>query len=210
MHQDKVLVIGNGESRKDINLQEFIGRITTVGCNAVHRDTIVNHLVCVDNRMIRESIKNVNTCETLIYVRDQWFHTYKKILKLKNIRRVPEIPYFSDKRQDTPKNWGSGTYAVLVASQLDYKKIYLLGYDLYGKGKLINNIYKNTDNYAVSNSYSIDPSYWIHQISKVFELNQEKEFIVINQEFWEMPKKWKFPNVSFLNIKNFKEDLLKD
>ena len=48
-----MLVIGNGESRCDINLSEI--NTTKIGCNAIVRDFFVDHLVCVDRRMVDEA-----------------------------------------------------------------------------------------------------------------------------------------------------------
>ena len=47
-----MLVIGNGESRKDVPINKLKG--TKVGCNAIIRDYIVDHLICVDQRMVDE------------------------------------------------------------------------------------------------------------------------------------------------------------
>ena len=207
MIQDSSMVIGNGESRKNINLQSLTGKITMIGCNAVHRDCIVDHLVCFDSRMVREALKDVNTCETLIYVRDDWYHHFKKMLKHRNIRLMPEIPYKGHSRADAARNWGSGTYALIVASNLEHGCIYLLGFDLYGDRQLVNNIYKDTDNYSSSRSSAIDPSYWIYQTAKVFETYKNKKYIVVNYASWKFPKEWLFPNVEFMDINNLHDRL---
>jgi hypothetical protein len=208
MIDNTVLVIGNGESRKNINLQSVIGKIVTVGCNAVHRDTIVDHLVCADHRMIKEAIADINTRETLIYVRPEWYYTFKKLMKRKNIRTMPEIPYLSHSRYDDPRNWGSGTYAHLVAANLELSTVYMLGFDLYGRNHLVNNIYKDTPNYSQSLSHAIDPSYWIYQSAKIFQQFPNKQFVIINNLSWHMPESWKLPNVKFLDIDKFNETLL--
>ena len=208
MINNAVLVIGNGESRKNINLQHLIGKIVTVGCNAVHRDTIVDHLVCADHRMINEAVTNVNTKETLIYVRKEWYHTFKKLMKHKNIRLMPDIPYVSHSRVDDPRNWGSGTYAHLVAANLETPLVYMLGFDLYGRNRLVNNVYRDTQNYSHSRSHAIDPSYWIYQSAKVFQLFPNKKFIIVNNSSWQIPESWILPNVEFLDIEKFIEMLL--
>ena len=203
MNENAVLVIGNGESRKGIDLQKYIGKITTVGCNAVHRETIVDHLICCDQRMVRESLNNVNIQGSLVYVREEWYHTFKKLMKHKNVRPLPDLPYQGTGRADAPRNWGSGTYAHLLASTLDFQRVYMLGFDLYGKGSLVNNIYKNTPNYSVSRSHAIDPAYWIYQSGKIFQHFSNKEFIIINSLTWSLPDLWKLPNVKFLDLDNF-------
>jgi hypothetical protein len=95
-----------------------------------------------------------------------------------------------------------------VASQLpETKKIYLLGFDLYGNDRLVNNLYKNTKNYSAGGSHAIDPSYWIWQAAKVFKLFPTIEYNIVNYNNWLMPPEWKKSNVEFLSIENFKNQL---
>ena len=208
MIPDSVLVIGNGESRSSINIQNLLGKISLVGCNAIHRDAVVNHLICCDERMVREAVENPNTASTFIYVREHSYQWFRKVQKHKNIILLPDIPNQEHNRIDQPRNWGSGTYALLAASQLpETKKIYLLGFDLYGNNTLVNNLYKNTKNYSVGGSHAIDPSYWIWQAAKVFKLFPNIEYNIVNHDNWPMPPEWKKSNVEFLNIENFKNQL---
>ena len=67
-----MLVIGNGESRKDINLSNI--NMKKVGCNAIHRDHYVDHLVCVDRRMVQEDEQNRYHQNSKIYTRQDWFN----------------------------------------------------------------------------------------------------------------------------------------
>jgi hypothetical protein len=202
---DSAIVIGNGESRRPINIQNLTGNTVLVGCNAIHRDAVVNHLICCDDRMVREAVENPNTASTFIYVRESAYQWFRKVQKHKNIILLPDIPNQEHNRIDQPRNWGSGTYALLVASQLpDIKKLYLLGFDLYGNEYLVNNLYKNTKNYSAGGSHAIDPSYWIWQAAKVFKLFPDIEYNIINQPNWKMPPEWKGSNVVFKDIENFK------
>ena len=75
------LVIGNGESRQGIDLSSF-GERLIVGCNALHRDTHVDHLVCCDRRMVDESLDSDNTKNTKIYVRQDYINFYSKQLQI--------------------------------------------------------------------------------------------------------------------------------
>lgn len=200
MRSDIAIVIGNGESRKHINLQNLTGNITMIGCNAVHRDAIVDYLVCCDYRMVDEAVRNINNCQTLIYTRQEHI---SKFPNHKNVVRVPEIPYPQIQRIDYDRNWGSGPYAILIAGNLNFNQYYLLGFDLYGNGNCVNNIYKDTKNYAGSQSHSIDPSYWIYQTAKLFTIFNQKNFFIVNESQWKIPEQWNLPNVSFLDIDSF-------
>ena len=191
----KALVIGNGESRKSLDISLLKNTHTLIGCNAVHRDLIVDHLICCDQRMVREALENPNTDSTTIYVRNHWHHYFRKIEKNKNVKLLPELPYQSKHRPDNPEHWGSGPYAVLLAASLGFKSIDIVGIDLYGRQGLVNNIYRDTDNYSNSASKAVDPSYWRYQIERVFHYYPDTEFNIINFKEWQCPEEWRKKNV---------------
>jgi hypothetical protein len=193
------VVLGNGESRQGIDFSPLRNNHTFIGCNAIHRDMIVDHLICCDRRMAEEATKEQNP-STLIYVREDWYHYFRKIRKNKNIRQVPDLPYKSIDRQDQPFHWGSGPYAILLAATLDVDLIKLYGFDLYGINNRVNNVYKGTDNYSKVDAQSIDPSYWIYQIAKVFEYFPNKKFEIYNHREWAVPREWQKSNVTVLAL----------
>jgi hypothetical protein len=198
MSDSSVVVVGNGESRKKIDLTVLSKPI--IGCNAIHRDIITDHLVCCDRRMVQEAIKNPQTSNSLIYVRLDWYRYFRKTLKYKNIRPLPSIPYQGNGRADRPIHWGSGSYAILLAATLGFTSINILGFDLYGVNGRVNNVYKDTENYSASSKSSVDYSYWIYQISRVFELFPQTQFHVYNTPNWIIPELWMRPNVKKINI----------
>jgi len=191
----KVAVFGNGESRLKINLDDFKNDYILVGCNAIHRDTLVDHLVCCDRKMVEEATDNPQTKNTLIYVREEQYHYFRKIRKNKNILMVPDLPYQGERRADKPNHWGSGTYAVLVSCFLNPCEVNLIGFDLYGNDAKVNNVYKGTQNYKGISANAVDPAYWIYQMSKLFTYFPDITFKVHNFENWGMPLQWKQKNV---------------
>lgn len=192
-----ILAIGNGESRKGIDLSKL--KTTTVGCNAIYRDFNVNHLICVDKRMIQEALDSGANSDSLVYTRKDLFTRFAR----KRLRQVPYLPYAGFERPDLPKHWGSGPYAVLLAAELTTDNtVGMIGFDLYGIENKINNIYKDTANYSLSSKSAVDPSYWIYQISKVFECYSKIQFIIYQTEGWVRPKSWKKSNVQVDNISN--------
>jgi len=195
-----IAVIGNGESRKAVDLIKLKQTHILIGCNAIHRDITVNHLVCCDRRMVDEATLNLSTKDTLIYVRPNWHHYFRKIKKLKNIRLIPELPYKGNKQQDDPFHWGSGGFAVLLAATLESTNIDLYGFDLYSQYDRVNNIYKNTANYTKSDSQPVDPSYWIYQIGKVFEYFPDCKFKIHNTRDWQLPVEWQKNNVKLVDL----------
>jgi hypothetical protein len=183
---NSALVIGNGESRQGLDLSLFECS-TTIGCNAAYRDVALDHLVCCDKRTVKEAVANF---KSPIYTRDEWCHLYK-------VNPLPALPYQGTDRADEPRHWGSGGYALLLAATLNYTNIKMIGFDLYSNNNLVNNIYKDTDNYSPSTSHAVDHSYWIYQISKIFSNYPQISFTIINNKEWIMPTEWQFKNTNF-------------
>lgn len=191
-----ILVIGNGESRKDVKIDNI--NMTKVGCNAIYRDYYVDHLICVDRRMCQEAINAGFQQNSKIYTRHDWFNYFQS---KRHLRIVPELPFGGYERWDAPWHWGAGPYAVLLATKLS-EEIHMLGFDLYSKDQFINNIYKDTDNYNIAKKRAVDPSYWIHQIGRLFHHYENKKFIIYQEEDWVIPKEWKNGNVTVDIIQN--------
>jgi hypothetical protein len=194
------VVIGNGESRQLIDLNQIPKNITTIGCNAIYRDYSVDHLVCCDQRMVVETESKTSS---LIYTRPRYYQDFRKLKKNKQINLLPSIPYTGIDKKDQPDHWNSGPYAILLACHLDYQKIYLLGFDLFSNTNQLNNVYKNSLNYQSADSPAIDPSYWIYQIKKIFHCHSQKEFLIVNVDNWPVPREWQLPNVKFLPVDKF-------
>ena len=192
-----MLVIGNGESRKHVDITKL--NSTKIGCNAIMRDYSVEHLVCVDRRMVDEALKMQVNNYSLVYTRKDWFDSYKT----KRLRIVPELPYAGSERWDEPFNWGSGPYAILLAAKLSKDmQVSVIGFDLYSKDNRVNNIYKDTPSYDPKEKRAVDPRYWIHQISKIFEYFPDVQFTIYQEDGWQLPKAWKHTNISVDNISN--------
>ena len=133
----KLLVIGNGESRKSILLNEEVKKkFITIGCNALHRDFTSDHLVCCDRRMVEEAVKNPKNINSKIYTRDRYYKQFRKIEKNKNIFLLPSLPYSDKGKVNDPDHWGSGPYAVLLSANLIQDEIFIIGFDLYGQKRI--------------------------------------------------------------------------
>jgi len=196
----KVSVFGNGESRLKVSVEDFRKTHILVGCNAIHRETIIDHLICCDRKMIEEAVENPQTKNTIIYVREEQYQYFRKVRKNKNIKLLPDLPYQGEKRADKPNHWGSGAYAVLISCLLDPEEINLIGFDLYGKEGLVNNVYKGTKNYRGISSGAVDPSYWIYHLSKLIINFPNINFKIYNLENWQLPPQWNYRNVEKVNI----------
>jgi hypothetical protein len=187
-------VFGNGESRTSVNIDNLSG--IKIGCNAIYRDYSMDHLVCVDRRMVQEALSNNTNQHSYIYTRHDWISQFNAT----RVRTVPELPYVGAERWDESFQWGSGPYAALLAAKLCKGTVVrLIGFDLYSNTQTVNNIYKGSSNYNSADKRAVDPRYWIHQIGKVFESFPNTRFIIYNDDF-ELPKSWKHPNVSLDTI----------
>ena len=196
----QAVVLGNGESRRSVNLESYQSTHTLIGCNGIHRDIKVDHLVCCDRRMVAEAISNLDISDTLIYVRDNWYHYFRKILKNKRIQHLPPIPIIGELKRDQPDHWGSGCYAILLAAHLGFKEITLVGFDLYPTHNKVNNLYKGTENYARVDAQAVDYSYWVYHTELIFKYHPQIQFTVINHADWAVPKEWQKNNVKFLAL----------
>ena len=193
-----VTVIGNGESRKTFDLYQLEWLGATIGTNAVHRDFHPDHLVCCDRRMVQEAVNN--SYENPVYTRSNW---YKQFSFWRNVLCLPELPYEGTKRQDDPWHWGSGGHAVNLACTMEPEFIILLGFDLWGSNNKFNNIYKSTENYNQADKPPTDPSYWVYQTAKLFELYPNVKFLQIQPDDWEPPQEWEqFDNFFIDNYEN--------
>ena len=169
-----MLVIGNGESRKDVDISNYTK--TKVGCNAIYRDFYVDHLICCDRRMVLEAQQN--DYDGTIYTRQDWVEQFSPA------KVVPELPYEGTTKLDNPWHWGSGPYAVLLGAKLSTDSVHMIGFDLYSKTKTVNNLYKGTENYEAEDTKPVDPSYWLYQINKLFENIPKIQFYYYNNEEW--------------------------
>jgi len=181
-----MLVIGNGESRRNIDIDQFACK--KVGCNAIYRDFEVDYLICVDRKICTTALQHNNIP---VYTRDIWYQSLKNY---KYCKVVPQLPYSGEKKADDPFHWGSGPYAVLLACQLS-KEIHLIGFDLYALHNKVNNIYKGTEFYADTDSHAVDPRYWVYQLAKIFEYFPTHSFTVYNNLDWKKPESWQFDNL---------------
>lgn len=195
-----MLVIGNGESRKGIDIDKL--STIKVGCNAIIRDHLVHHLICCDKKMVSEAIANTRISNDKIYTRSDWQNLFP------GVEMVPELWYQSDQRIDQPWHWGSGDYAVLLASKLSNEEtIHMIGFDLYSNNSQVNNVYKDTKNYNKSDSRAIDPSYWIYHLAKIFEHFSHKKYIIY-PKYDKLPNLWKdLKNVTTEPLENLESNI---
>jgi|TARA_B110000503_G_scaffold33074_1_gene53781 hypothetical protein len=127
-------VLGNGTSRKPINLELLRNHGTVYGCNAVYREFVPDHLICVDTKMIIELSEKLYQMEHSV-----WSNSNKLTTRTPNIQII-----------NPNKGWSSGPTAMMLASLHEHNEVYLLGFDYVGLGENnehVNNLYAGTKNY---------------------------------------------------------------
>ena len=116
----KALVVGNGESRRQIDLNLFKRNEWEIyGCNALYREFIPDHLIILDSPM-REEFEQSG-------------------IKVANVHYLEDIPEYEPMMN-------SGLIALIVAMRT-HNEIHMIGFDLESMSGRVNNIYKDTNNY---------------------------------------------------------------
>lgn len=125
-----ITIIGNGESRKNINVDKISGM--KVGCNAIYLYHNVD-LICAMDKFWKDKIVKESTIPLLSRNINNAFQTtlqiYDKVWKNTN------CPY---------RGYCSGTTALDYICYTFKDDIYLIGFDFDYTGNTVNHIYKDT------------------------------------------------------------------
>ena len=142
-------VLGNGVSRKGVDLSVLQKQGTVYGCNALYREFDPDYLVAVDVKMVNEICKKQYQLS-----HEVWTNPNRSYAKLHGLN------FFHP-----AKGWSSGPTALWLASQHEYSIIYILGFDYKGldDGKKFNNVYANTMNYKKSKDGATFFGNWLRQ-----------------------------------------------
>lgn len=151
-------VVGNGTSRKDIDLTQLKRWGKVYGCNALYREFEPDVLVATD-APISEQIQLSG------YPGTHCFYT-----------RVPgpgalAIP-------DDVHRYSSGPVATALAAKDGNSLIYMLGFDMGpSKTGLFNNVYADTEFYKTSESNPTYTGNWARQIVEIAKKYPKVEFV---------------------------------
>lgn len=153
-------VLGNGVSRKIIDLTQLRQHGSIYGCNALYREFVPNVLVATD-RPIATAIQESG------YALKNQFYTRRPLDNLGALK-VPS-PYFG---------YSSGPIAAALAATHGHSQIYLLGFDMGPVGNnQFNNIYSGTEFYKRVDAPPTFTGNWIKQILHVVKDFPQGEFI---------------------------------
>lgn len=201
----RIFVLGNGESRKSIDLYDLHQYGRVYGCNAIYRDhPWVDKLVSVDAPMQQEIIDSK-------YGGNVVFRSHP------NIKRPGKIKTIKQELGVDRGYMSGGVLLDLAAKTLKSKphsEIYLLGFDIFGKieqdeqGRYVqkfNNLYADTKNYHATGSAPITTMRWSPMVLSIILENPHLIFYRVQDDTCMMPKEWApYPrNLVFLPIEAF-------
>lgn len=175
--------IGNGPSKDGFDLKLLNDAGPTYGCNRLIDKFPLDNTVAVDRNVVIDLI--ARGVRTNIYTRRRW-HAY---VQADNLQFLSDPIQDPQHEYDREIHWGSGTHALNLAAKTGVDIIVMLGYDIW-----------NAD---------LDPSVWIYQIKKCFELHPNVQFVQIQPSGWHVPEEWTHDNFLMDDFDGLKT-LLKD
>ena len=183
-------VLGNGNSRKPLDLNQLREHGPIYGCNALYREFIPDCLISTD-KPIADEIQNSG------YAKNNRFHT-RRPLPGWGARSLPK----------EYKGFSSGPNAVAQACIDGYDRIYLIGFDLGTADGRFNNIYADTKFYKKLDDPPTFAGNWMKQIRQIAEQYTNKQFIrVTGPESAHAPTLVDIPNLKHQSINQLQESL---
>ena len=176
-------VLGNGQSRKGIEINDLMEKGTVYACNAVYRTHQPHWLVAVDPKMMLEIAETDYAVNNKVY--SNFNAQYNKVQKL-----LDHVTW-----SKPSLGWSSGPTALKLACDHGFKEIYILGFDYQGhtvdnKGtrKMFNNMFKDTRNYKRSKDDATFYGNWMNQTKKCLQDYPEVKFHRVIPTGWFQPK----------------------
>ena len=173
-------VLGNGESRKGIEINDLKEKGTVFACNAVYRSHRPHFLVAVDPKMIFEIAETDYPVHNKVW--SNFNAQYNKHPKILN-----HVNWFKPSL-----GWSSGPTALRMACEHGFKEIYILGFDYQGhnQGKrfTLNNVFGDTRNYKKKNDEATFYGNWMNQTKRCLQDFKDVKFHRVIPKGWFKPK----------------------
>ncbi len=194
-------VLGNGESRRGIEINDLKEHGTVFACNGVYRTHQPHWLIAVDPKMMLEIAESDYVIHNKVYSNyNAQYSNNKKLLDHVQWSK-PSL------------GWSSGPTALRLACDQGYKEIYILGFDYQGHAEAkrkdiyrFNNIFKDTRNYKKSNEQATFFGNWMNQTKRCLEDFKDVKFHRVIPKGWFKPKDivWK-ENIDHPSTEEFLE-----
>ena len=154
-------VLGNGESRKGIDIDDLKAKGTVFACNGVYRTHRPHFLIAVDPKMIHE------IAETDYMLHNKVWSNFNEQYR-KNQKIMDFVQWFKPSL-----GWSSGPTALRMACEQGFKEIYILGFDYQGHKDgqrfILNNIFGDTRNYKRKKDEATFFGNWMNQTKRVIQ-----------------------------------------
>ena len=181
-------VLGNGQSRKGIDIDDLKEKGTVYACNAVYRTHQPHWLIAVDPKMMLE------IAETDYVIHNKVYSNYNAQYQKQN-KLLDHVTW-----SKPSLGWSSGPTALKLACDQGHKEIYILGFDYQGlavdekkKRFHLNNIYGDSRNYKKSNDEATFYGNWMNQTKRCLKDFPDTKFHRVVPNNWFKPKdlEWK-------------------
>lgn len=197
-------IIGNGTSRKDLNVKQLMDYGVVYACNWFFQEEFPPHvLVCSD-----EPITKTITKTKPGYPKRNWMYTW-----------FPK-PGSGLKKATCPEKFAAGPMAAeLAANKHKKEKIFLIGIDFFGYGSSgknkngkLNNLYAGKKHYVKGDDIPA-PTYrnWQRRFEWILRNYPETEFYHVNPFEGKSPERLRgFPNFHQITFENLEDHLHND
>ena len=176
-------VLGNGESRRGIQIEDLKKHGTVFACNGVYRTDRPDFLVAVDPKMVLE------IAETDYIINNQVYSNFNAQYN-KNQKILDHVKWFQPSL-----GWSSGPTALRMACERKHPEIYILGFDYQGhkddrvpQTSRFNNLFKDTRNYKKSKDEATFSGNWMNQTKRCLQDFKNTNFIRVIHNGGLIPK----------------------
>ena len=192
-------VLGNGESRKGIDINDLMQKGTVYACNAVFRTHQPHWIVAVDPKMMLEIAETDYVVNNKVY--SNYNGQYQKHQKL-----LDHVTW-----SKPSLGWSSGPTALRLACDHGFKEIYILGFDYQGlreesKNNVfrLNNMFGDTRNYKKKNESATFYGNWMNQTKRCLQDYTDVKFHRVITKDWFKPKDIdRHENMSHITTEDF-------
>lgn len=186
------IIIGNGKSRLQFDLESLKNYGVTFGCNGIYRDFSPDYLVAMDRNMVDEII------QAKAYMNSVFYTQYDNAIEKQIIRDRLPINF----TQPISETNDSGTSCVKLATGFGFTRIFMLGFDYISDNPYkLNNVYAGTKNYGPPENHVHEKCYdrWRAHLKRVILANPQTEYYRVNLNNYE-------PNIRCSNYHNITKE----
>jgi len=219
---------GNGNSRKEIDIEQYKKYGKVVGCNAIYRDYTPDILVSLDSKMSHEIYRSGYCFENTVYLGD-WTPIPSVIAENMLLEQngridvefkghqeavyhyddVENMTYVTGTTKDNVINlqpdkndiaYGTGNKSIYLSCEMGADEVYIIGHDL----ELDNNIYAGTNAYTHKTKTSV-PDAWTLQHKTTFDTFLFTKFYKVDLNNTEVEEWKECENLEYITLKQLDE-----